>query len=79
MIDKLVSIIVNITNKILIGLENNKSLLFEKNIDKYAQIAYEYFCLNNNIPPFWTELDSTQKKYWISIAKAVIMEYKKDV
>lgn len=79
MIDKLVSIIVDITNKISIGLKNTEDNKIEENIDKYAQIAYEYFCFNNNIPPYWIELSPELKDYWICLANSVIIEYKKDV
>ncbi|MBN3946443.1 MAG: hypothetical protein HWQ38_08095 [Nostoc sp. NMS7] len=42
---------------------------------KYGQIAYEHFCLGNNIPPNWNGLEIEQQESWIEMADAVILEY----
>lgn len=47
-------------------------------LEKYAQISYEFSCFNNNIPPDWDVLEPRQKEYWINLARNVIMEYRSD-
>lgn len=47
-------------------------------LTKYGQIAYEFYCLNNNIPPSWEEIDSIQQESWKKLAHSILIEYRSD-